>query len=115
MHPQRDRRDALHEPRSGLSREQGRPALPAHEAPVQLSGPCGGSIAMSAVNWRRVAELHALALDGPVAARKQFLDGACADDPPGVRARVEELLELPSAEEGPLFDGLKQLFARTAE
>jgi len=70
---------------------------------------------MSAVNWRRVAELHALALERPVAARKQFLDGASVDEPPGVRERVDELLELSAAEEGPLFDELKQLFARAAE
>jgi serine/threonine-protein kinase len=57
---------------------------------------------MSGLNWRRVEEIYDTAVELPPGERGGYLDAACADEPPQVRAQVETLLWTPQ-EEGEQF------------
>jgi serine/threonine-protein kinase len=71
---------------------------------------------MSQLNWHRVEEVYAAALEKAPAERQAFLDAACAQDPPELRARVEALLRDDEAKsEGPGPEaGLEDLLGRLA-
>jgi serine/threonine-protein kinase len=57
---------------------------------------------MSPENWRRVEQLYAEAWGKRPGEREQFLNAACGEDPPEVRAKVEELLHSPPEDDGAL-------------
>jgi tetratricopeptide (TPR) repeat protein len=63
---------------------------------------------MSPENWRRVDKIYGEVLEKALREREQFLDTACAEDPPEVRAKVEELLRSPQEEETTLFDEVRR-------
>jgi tetratricopeptide (TPR) repeat protein len=66
---------------------------------------------MSPENWRRVNTIYEEALEKHAEEREQFLHAACTEDPPEVRAKVEELLWAPEEEEGGLFDQVRRRVA----
>jgi hypothetical protein len=63
---------------------------------------------MSPENWRRVDKVYEEVLEKAPREREQFLDTACAEDPPEVRAKVEELLRSPEEEESTVFDEVRR-------
>jgi hypothetical protein len=56
---------------------------------------------MSPEMWRRVDEIYEEVMKRPPGERERSLSAACAGAPPEVRARVEELLQLPPDDDGP--------------
>ena len=69
---------------------------------------------MSPENWRRVNEIWEEALKKPAGEWEQFLNTACAKDPPEVRAMVEELLRSPDDPES-LSKGLRDWVGRALQ
>jgi tetratricopeptide (TPR) repeat protein len=63
---------------------------------------------MSPENWRRVDKIYEEVLEKSPQEMEQFLDRACAEDPPEVRAKVEELLRSPEEDEGGVFDEVRR-------
>jgi serine/threonine protein kinase len=66
---------------------------------------------MTPENWRRVNKIHDEVLEKPSEEWQQFLDKACADDPPEVRDRIEKLLRSPHEDDGGLFNDVRALVA----
>ena len=64
---------------------------------------------MTPDNWRRVDKIYDEVLGKPAEEREQFLDRACADDPPEVRDSVEKLLRSPHEDDGGLFNDVRAL------
>jgi tetratricopeptide (TPR) repeat protein/predicted Ser/Thr protein kinase len=65
---------------------------------------------MTPENWRRVNRIYDEVLEKPAEEWEQFLDGACAADPPEVRDRIEKLLLPPDDEDdGGLFNDVRDL------
>src|SRR5262249_22785683 len=58
-------------------------------------------LAMSPEMWRQVDEIYDEVMKMPPGERERSLSAACAGAPPAVRAKVEELLQLPPEEDGP--------------
>jgi serine/threonine-protein kinase len=57
---------------------------------------------MSPENWRRVEKVYAEAWGKLPGEREQYLNAACGEDLPEIRAKVEELLRLPPEDDGAL-------------
>src|SRR5262249_8792491 len=64
--------------------------------------------AMSPENWRRVDTIYEQVQEKDPQGLKQFLDATCADDPPEVRAKVDELLRPPQEPETTVFDEVRR-------
>jgi tRNA A-37 threonylcarbamoyl transferase component Bud32/tetratricopeptide (TPR) repeat protein len=63
---------------------------------------------MSPENWRRVDTIYEQVQEKDPQGLKQFLDTTCADDPPEVRAKVDELLRSPQEPETTVFDEVRR-------
>src|SRR5262245_5898755 len=114
MHTGPGRRPAANQPVQSVPNEQDRSRLPARETRTEFLGlgpipePRRQRLTMSPENWRRVERIYEEALEKSPHEREQFLDTACVEDSPDVRAKVEELLRSPEEDKGGIFDEVRR-------